>query len=151
MNENEEEVEEEEDVWAAEDLSKQKEVIKKGSNKRVEEYHRVASDEPDEKIVSAKFYPEGEPEPGSQIKLSRILDIPLKVSVELGKSKMLINDLMQLGQGSVIELSKLVGDPLSICINKKLIGKGEVVIVREKFGIKLTEIVSTSDRIKSLG
>ena len=64
---------------------------------------------------------------------------------------MLINDLLQLGQGSVIELTKLVGEPLEVLVNDRLVAKGEVVVVNEKFGIRLTEIVSTQERIKSLG
>ena len=64
---------------------------------------------------------------------------------------MLINDLLQLGQGSVIELSKLVGEPLEILINEKLVARGEVVVVNEKFGVRLTDIVSPLERIESLG
>jgi flagellar motor switch protein FliN/FliY len=83
--------------------------------------------------------------------LDMILDIPLVVTVELGRTKMLINDLLQLGQGSVIELSKLVGEPLEILINEKLVARGEVVVVHEKFGVRLTDIVSPLERIESLG
>ncbi len=84
-------------------------------------------------------------------KLELILDIPLKVSVELGRTKMLVNDLLQLGQGSVIELSKLAGDPLEVLVNDKLIARGEVVVVNEKFGIRLTDIISPLERIEKLG
>ncbi len=83
--------------------------------------------------------------------LEMILDIPLVVTVELGRTKMLINDLLQLGQGSIIELSKLVGEPLEILINEKLVARGEVVVVHEKFGVRLTDIVSPLERIESLG
>ncbi|SVB88887.1 uncharacterized protein METZ01_LOCUS241741 [marine metagenome] len=79
-----------------------------------------------------------------------ILDIPLSVTVELGRSKMLINDLLQLGQGSVIELTKLVGDPLEVLVNDKLVARGEVVVVNEKFGVRLTDIVTPMERVKSL-
>lgn len=71
-----------------------------------------------------------------------ILDIPLEVTVELGRTSMLINDLLQLGQGSVVELNKLAGEPLEILVNRKLIARGEVVVVNEKFGVRLTDIVS---------
>ncbi|TBR20982.1 MAG: flagellar motor switch protein FliN [Candidatus Nitrosotenuis sp.] len=85
-------------------------------------------------------------------KLEMILDIPLSLSVEMGRSKMLINDLLQLGQGSVIELTKLVGEPLDVFVNEKLIARGEVVVVNnEKFGIRLTEVISPADRIQSMG
>ncbi|HQN19651.1 MAG TPA: flagellar motor switch protein FliN [Syntrophobacteraceae bacterium] len=79
-----------------------------------------------------------------------ILDIPLEVSVELGRTKMLINDLLQLGQGSVIELSKLAGEPLEILVNRKLVARGEVVVVNEKFGVRLTDVISPMERIKQL-
>lgn len=83
--------------------------------------------------------------------LDFILDIPLELTVELGKTKMLVNDLLQLGQGSIVELNKLAGEPLEICINKKLVARGEAVVVNEKFGVRLTDIVSPIERVKSLG
>lgn len=75
-------------------------------------------------------------------KLKMILDVPLKVSVELGRTKMLVNDLLQLGQGSVIELDKIAGEAMEILINDKLVALGEVVVVNEKFGVRLTDVVS---------
>ena len=75
-------------------------------------------------------------------KLKMILDVPLKVSVELGRTRMLVNDLLQLGQGSVIELDKIAGEPMEILINDKLVAMGEVVVVNEKFGVRLTDVVS---------
>jgi flagellar motor switch protein FliN len=75
-------------------------------------------------------------------KLKMILDVPLKVSVELGRTKMLVNDVLQLGQGSVIELDKIAGEPMEILINDKLVAMGEVVVVNEKFGVRLTDVVS---------
>ena len=83
-------------------------------------------------------------------KLDLILDIPLTLTVELGRSKMLINDLLQLGEGSVIELTKLVGEPLEVLINSKLVARGEVVVVNEKFGVRLTSIVTPIERVRSL-
>ena len=87
---------------------------------------------------------------GETKSLDLILDIPLTVAVELGRSKMLINDLLQLGQGSVIELTKLVGEPLEVLVNQKLVARGEVVVVNEKFGVRLTDIVSPMERVQSL-
>ena len=87
---------------------------------------------------------------GENKSLDLILDIPLTVTVELGRNKMLINDLLQLGQGSVIELKKLVGEPLEVLVNQKLVARGEVVVVNEKFGVRLTDIVSPMERVKSL-
>jgi len=91
------------------------------------------------------------PVPSDKTKnLDLILDIPLTVTVELGRSKMLINDLLQLGQGSVIELTKLTGEPLEVLVNQKLVARGEVVVVNEKFGVRLTDIVSPMERVQSL-
>lgn len=84
-------------------------------------------------------------------RLEFILDIPLEVSVELGRTKVSISELLQLGQGSVIELNKLAGEPLEILVNQKLIARGEVVVVNDKFGIRLTDIISPTDRVKQLG
>jgi len=83
--------------------------------------------------------------------LDFILDIPLDLTVELGRTRMLVNDLLQLGQGSIVELNKIAGEPLEIFINRKLVARGEVVVVNEKFGIRLTDIVSPLERVKSLG
>jgi flagellar motor switch protein FliN/FliY len=79
-----------------------------------------------------------------------ILDIPVEVTVELGRSKMLVNELLQLGQGSVIELSKLAGETLEILANQKLIARGEVVVVNDKYGVRLTEVISPMERIERL-
>ena len=82
--------------------------------------------------------------------LDFILDIPLNVSVELGRAKVVIKDLLQLGQGSVLELDKLAGEPLEVLVNGKLVARGEVVVVNEKFGIRLTDIISPIERIETL-
>jgi len=79
-----------------------------------------------------------------------ILDIPLQLSVEIGRVRMIINDLLQLGQGSVVELEKLAGEPFDVLVNNKLIARGEVVVVNEKFGIRLTDIISPTERIEQL-
>ena len=83
--------------------------------------------------------------------LDFILDIPLEISVELGRTKLMISELLQLGQGSVIELNKLSGEPLEIFVNQRLIARGEVVVVNEKFGIKMTDILNPIERVKQLG
>jgi len=82
--------------------------------------------------------------------LNLILDIPLEVSVELGRNKMLIQDLLQLGQGSVIELNKLAGEPLEVLVNGRLVARGEVVVIHDKFGVRLTDIISANERIAQL-
>ena len=88
---------------------------------------------------------------GPNPNLDLLLDIPLEITAELGRTRMIVNDLLQLGQGSVIELNKLAGEPLEILVNHKLIARGEVVVVNEKFGIRLTDIISPMERIKQLG
>jgi flagellar motor switch protein FliN/FliY len=82
--------------------------------------------------------------------LDFILDIPLQISVELGRTKMLIQDLLKLGQGSVIELSKPAGDTLEILANNRLIAKGDVVVMNDKYGIRLTEVISPIERLEKL-
>jgi flagellar motor switch protein FliN/FliY len=82
--------------------------------------------------------------------LDFILDIPLQVTVELGRTQMLVDELLQLGQGSVVELSKLAGEPMEILVNQKLIARGEVVVVNEKFGVRLTDIISPLERVEQL-
>jgi flagellar motor switch protein FliN len=82
--------------------------------------------------------------------LDFILDIPLKVTVELGRTRMMIRDILQLAQGSVVELSKFAGEPLEVLVNDKLVARGEVVVVNEKFGIRLTDIISPVERIEQL-
>ena len=79
-----------------------------------------------------------------------ILDISLQVSVHVGATKMLIKDLLQLGQGSIIELNKLAGEPMDVLVNDKLIARGEVVVVNDKFGIRLTDVMSVTDRVEQL-
>ena len=82
--------------------------------------------------------------------LSLIIDIPLRVTVELGRTKMVVSDLLNLGQGSVIELSKLAGEPMEVLVNDKLVARGEAVVVNEKFGVRLTDIISPKERVEQL-
>ena len=82
--------------------------------------------------------------------IERILDIPITIAVEVGRARMLIDDLLQLGHGSVIELDKSAGEAMEIFVNGRLVAKGEVVAVNEKLGIRLTDIISPVDRIKQL-
>jgi flagellar motor switch protein FliN/FliY len=82
--------------------------------------------------------------------LDFILDVPLKLTVELGRSRMAVREILQLAQGSVVELTKFAGEPLEVLVNDKLIARGEVVVVNEKFGIRLTDIISPVERIEQL-
>ena len=80
-----------------------------------------------------------------------LLDIPLQVSVEVGRSKILVRDLLQMQEGTLIELDKLAGEPLDLYVNDRLIARGEAVVVNDKFGLRLTDVVSPSERIENLG
>lgn len=79
-----------------------------------------------------------------------LLDIPVSVTVELGRTKLLLKDLIKLGEGAILELDKLEGEPVDILVNNKLIAKGEVVIINERFGVKIIDIISTQERVKQL-
>lgn len=83
--------------------------------------------------------------------LKRILDIPLEVKVEMGRTKLLVNEIIQFGQGTVIELHKLAGEPLDMYVEGRLVARGELVVINENFGFRVTEIIKPEDRIKSLG
>jgi flagellar motor switch protein FliN/FliY len=88
---------------------------------------------------------------GKYQQLELILDVPLQVSAELGRSKILIKELLQLREGSVIELDKVAGEPLDVYVNSRLIARAEAVIVNEKIGLRLTDVVSPSERLEKLG
>ena len=139
----------------AEDTNQEEEPVKdedagEGAGETAaEEEEKVIDEEGSETAGEESGEPASEKR-GEPASLDLILDIPLSVTVELGRSKMLINDLLQLGQGSVIELTKLVGDPLEVLVNNKLVARGEVVVVNEKFGVRLTDIVTPMERVKSL-
>ncbi len=95
------------------------------------------------------FQPTGE-HGGKIADLDSILDIPVMLSVEIGKTRLSIRNLLQLNQGSVVELDRLAGEPLDVMINGTLVAHGEVVVVNEKFGIRLTDVVSAQERVKKL-
>ncbi|WP_298266783.1 flagellar motor switch protein FliN [Geobacter sp.] len=82
--------------------------------------------------------------------LEFILDIPLQLTVELGRTKMLVKDVLQLNQGAVVELTKLAGEPLDVFVNSKLVARGEAVVVNEKFGVRLVDIVSPNERVEKV-
>ena len=90
------------------------------------------------------------PPPGEQRRLDLLLDVPLDLSVELGRTRMTIQDLLGLGPGSVIELDKIAGEALDILVNDRLVARGEAVVVNDKFGVRITDIVSQSERVARL-
>ena len=91
--------------------------------------------------------------PGSETprNFELLLDIPLEVTVEIGRTRLAIRELLQLGPGSVVELQKLAGETLDVLINGKPIARGEAVMVNDKFGVRLTDVISPSERIAGLG
>jgi len=87
---------------------------------------------------------------GGDVKLDVILDIPITISMEIGRTQLSIRNLLQLNQGSVVELDRFAGEPMDVLVNGTLVAHGEVVVVNEKFGIRLTDVISPSERIKNL-
>jgi flagellar motor switch protein FliN/FliY len=132
---------EEEISWAdaMADLERQKQLIRDQANSQ----ERPAAPE------SSASKPA--PSPGSELpNLQFILDIPLQVTVELGRKRLLVHDLLQLSQGSVIELTKQIGEPFEVLINQKLIARGEIVVINDKFGVRITDIISPLERVQQL-
>jgi len=91
------------------------------------------------------------PQPGEKSELDFLFDVPLKISVEVGRALLVVKDLLQMQEGYVIELDKAAGEPLDLYVNSRLIARGEAVLVNDKFGIRLTEVVSPSERLEQLG
>lgn len=87
---------------------------------------------------------------GTETNMDVILDIPVTISMEIGRTEISIQNLLQLNQGSVVELDRLAGDPMDVLVNGTLIAHGEVVVVNEKFGIRLTDVISPAERVKKL-
>jgi flagellar motor switch protein FliN/FliY len=104
-----------------------------------------------ESAAPAAFQPlTGITAPGTKNDIDMILDIPVQMTVELGRTKIAIKNLLQLAQGSVVELDGLAGEPMDVLVNGCLIAQGEVVVVNDKFGIRLTDIITPSERIRKL-
>lgn len=127
--------------WAAA-LAEQVAAQKAGSEAPAEEYHPVDLDE-----IQGE---EAEEEHHEDSNLDVILDIPVTLSLELGRTRVNIRHLLQLNQGSVVELDRLAGEPLDVLVNGTLVAHGEVVVVNEKYGLRLTDVVSQTERIKKL-
>ena len=100
--------------------------------------------------MSEKLVLEDQKEVPAMKNLEFIMDIPLQLTVELGRAKMLVRDVLQLNQGSVVELTKLAGEPLDVFVNSKLVARGEAVVVNDKFGIRLLDIVSPNERVEKV-
>jgi len=135
---------EDEDIsWedAVADMERQKQMIKAQEQKPPAEPRRAA--EPAKPAAA-------EPVSAAPPNLKFVLDIPLQVTVELGRKKLLVHDLLQLSQGSVIELTKQIGEPFEVLVNQKLIARGEVVVINDKFGVRITDIISPLERVQQL-
>ena len=104
----------------------------------------------DFKQVEARRLSESPNAGSGDVKLDVILDIPVTIAMEIGRTKLSIRHLLQLNQGSVVELDRLAGEPMDVLVNGTLVAHGEVVVVNEKFGIRLTDVISPADRIKNL-
>lgn len=101
------------------------------------------------KSIFEQLVPDHAPQ-GMSNNLDMILDIPVSLTVELGRTKIAIRSLLQLAQGSVVELDGMAGEPMDVLVNGCLIAQGEVVVVNDKFGIRLTDIISPADRLRKL-
>ncbi|HHL40480.1 MAG TPA: flagellar motor switch protein FliN [Deltaproteobacteria bacterium] len=132
------------DMWGAA-LAEQQAADSSGSGEKTVLNPKAAVD-----AQPAEFKSLADSSTGSVANMELIMDIPVTVTVELGRSRIVINDLLQLGQGSVLEIDKIAGEPMEVLVNGKLIARGEVVVVNEKFGVRLTDIVSPMERIKQL-
>ena len=140
-NASQQDDQEEEISWAdaLEDLERQKQMIQDQAQAQT----RPAAPE------SSASKPSPSPSPALP-NLQFILDIPLQVTVELGRKRLLVHDLLQLSQGSVIELTKQIGEPFEVLINQKLIARGEIVVINDKFGVRITDIISPLERVQQL-
>lgn len=114
-----------------------------------EQAESEAADAGAEKAQLENFAPDAGEYTGNG-NLDQILDIPVTLSVEIGSTKIAIRNLLQLNQGSVVELDRLAGEPLDVLVNGTLIAHGEVVVVNEKYGIRLTDVISAQERVKKL-
>ena len=110
----------------------------------------VADTESYERAELENLEDEGAPPDSEDVNLDVILDIPVTISMEVGHTKINIRNLLQLNQGSVVELDRLAGEPLDVLVNGTLIAHGEVVVVNDKYGIRLTDVISPAERIKKL-
>jgi flagellar motor switch protein FliN/FliY len=103
-----------------------------------------------ERAQMQNLRPDGGKPAAEDANLDVILDIPVTISMEIGRAQVSIRNLLQLNQGSVVELDRLAGEPLDVLVNGTLIAHGEVVVVNEKFGIRLTDVISPAERVKKL-
>ena len=106
--------------------------------------------ESEDKAAAASFDELRDESGNDAVNMDAILDVPVTISMEIGRTKINIRNLLQLNQGSVVELDRLAGEPMDVLVNGTLIAQGEVVVVNEKFGLRLTDIISPSERVKRI-
>lgn len=129
------------DDWSAALAEQQSHDAQPAKPKKEEKYKKAAFDTLDKPIHN---------DGGEEVNLDVILDIPVTLSVEIGRTRLNIRNLLQLNQGSVVELDRLAGEPMDVLVNGTLIAHGEVVVVNDKFGIRLTDVISAAERVKKL-
>jgi len=138
---NDETTPEDQEAMADEWASALAEQDEQGSDEPAEDVQRAAMEELHDDASG----------PGSEdVNMDVILDIPVTISLEIGRTRINIRNLLQLNQGSVVELDRLAGEPLDVMVNGTLIAHGEVVVVNEKYGIRLTDVISPAERVKKL-
>ena len=151
MSENESENDEElGDDWSAamEEQAEVEALKEPGETNSADDFN--AAEFPDFEQKEQK-YAQSNGVSGKELNLDVILDVPVTISMEIGRTRINIRNLLQLNQGAVVELDRFAGEPMDVLVNGTLIAHGEVVVVNDKFGIRLTDVISPSERIKRLG
>ena len=120
--------------------------MSKESTETVDDVRATAFEEVDSQVASKKSSETSVDE----LNLDVILDVPVTISMEIGRTQINIRNLLQLNQGSIVELDRFAGEPLDVLVNGTLIAHGEVVVINDKFGIRLTDVISLSERVKRL-
>jgi flagellar motor switch protein FliN/FliY len=120
------------------------------SEPRSPEWLRGGHDPGDATPMQPEEFSQSVPDGVDAVNLDMVLDVPVTISMEIGRTRIPIRNLLQLNQGSVVELDRLAGEPLNVLVNGTLIAHGEVVVVNEKFGIRLTDVISPSERIRKI-
>jgi len=141
------------DEWAAA-LEEQGPLEEAGQSAEEDPWAAALEEQADTEKASAapvtQLNDDARPAGAANMDLDMVLDIPVTISMEIGRTKINIRNLLQLSQGSVVELDRLAGEPMDVLVNETLIAHGEVVVVNDKFGIRLTDVISTEERIKKL-
>lgn len=112
--------------------------------------HPITEAEQGADVAKAQFAELANEQNGVEVNLESILDVPVTLAMEVGRTQISIRNLLQLNQGSVVELDRAAGDPLDVFVNGTLVAHGEVVVVNEKFGIRLTDVISPAERVRKL-